>query len=100
MNIMSNLKSFGSKVVASKPVQAFANSNIVNKAVEFTAASALALNTLAISASAADVGGVLSGAAGAEKLISTCSEYVEPMIYITCGAGAFKLIRKMIKGAL
>lgn len=96
-NFASNLKT---KIITSKPAQAIANSKFLNKAVEFTAASALALNTLAISASAVDAGGALSGAAGAEKLISTCSQYVEPMIYITCGAGAFKLIRKMIKGAL
>lgn len=87
------------KFVNSKPVQAFAHSKFVSKAVEVGGAVAGSVCTLMISASAADAGSTLTSAAGVEKLLSTAESYVEPMIYITCGVAGIKLVQRIIKGA-
>lgn len=87
------------KILNSKPVQAFAHSKVVSKAVQFGGAVAGSVCTLMISASAADVGGTLTSAAGVEKMLSTAEQYVEPMIYITCGVAGIRIVQRLIKGA-
>lgn len=89
------------KIVCSKPVQSFANSKPVMKAMEIGAAASAAVSALTVSAFAADgdISSIVAAAASVDSIMENCKPFISPAIMVMCAFTGVRMGMKFLRGA-
>lgn len=92
------------KIVCSKPVQSFASSKPVMKAMEIGAAASAAVSALTVSAfaddaAAGDISSIVAAAASVDSIMKNCKPFISPAIMIMCAFTGVRMGMKFLRGA-